>query len=244
MIKNILNAADVISNLENLNKTRIAWEQGVYAQSNAQLYNILVECLEMYVLVRDDVKLRRKVTKILKSKNQIVTASTSFSVRIIRSVFDDCGTRAYSYAAVIEAAYNANIDSLKLSTWIIEKGGVENVRRSKGKSNVPTKSVFENLAIDEFESATALSSISKNVPALQPNSAAEHSYSAALVRQNSSGDFEIVFATNKITTVNHVLVDAGKQLHNKNNAANVANSNTKQASNVNAAINNAVSKSA
>lgn len=238
---NTLNATLLFNQLDKLHDQRKHWEDGSYKQSNLELYNILSECLDLYVQVCSNVSLRRKLANGLKQNQITVTASTSLQTRIIRWVFGDCGNRAFVYASVITAAYQANIDPLKLPNWIIAEGGVENVRRSQKKSDAPAKSDLENLAIDTFDSSKALSAISEKVADLSPNSSATHSYSAALVRQNKSGSFEIVFASNKISTVKSLLLDAGQSLHSTNKVKSVANSVQAQSNSVASAIANTVS---
>ena len=233
---NLLDSAALFDKLDQLSIKRESWENGACKQSNSELYSILAECLDLYTQVLGSVGLRRKLSKALRQRSIKINSNTSLETRIVRWVFGDCGNRAFTYAAVIAAAHEANVDPLKLPNWLVASNGIENVRRASSKSTMLPDSQLENLAIDKFANSKKLSTISKKVPALTPNCKANHEYSAALVRQNQSGEFEIVYASNKPSTVKALLVDAGKKLHKESAAANVATSTAAQSKRINAAI--------
>jgi len=91
----------------------------------------------------------------------------------------------------------------------------------------------------ELEHSDALAEITVQIDDLSPNAKADHSYSVALVRTNSSGDNEIVYASNAQSTVRSVLVSAGKHLDKKHASSSVSTEIGQQAADVDAAIDEA-----
>lgn len=88
---------------------RQKWEQGTYAASNAELYTLLGNTLELFLKVRSNVGLSKAVTDLLNTYSIQHNSSTSLALKIVRLVFVGKGrektieNRAYTYARVLTA---------------------------------------------------------------------------------------------------------------------------------------------
>lgn len=235
-VANALNAQELFEKLDTLSKQRTTWEQGIFKQSNDELYAIIAKCLDYVQQIRNDPALRKQLNEALKLRKITFTSSTSLETRVVRWVFGECGARAYTYATVLSAANDEKIDPLKLPKWIRDKKGVEHIRRSNGKTPELSKVEYHDLALIELDQSDALGTIGSKIDDLSPNTKSGHAFSVALVRTSDDGTSEIVFATNAQPTVRSVLVNAGKQLHGTVNERLVVADLQETASNVQTAI--------
>lgn len=233
---NSITALELFEQLEDYKKQRKVWEDTLLKHSNNMLYEIIAKCLHLYQQVISDKALNRQLRQLLENKNFTITDGTSLATVVVRYVFGNSCSSTYAYANVLKTAHAANIDALALPNWIISQGGIENIRKSKSKLKLPSKSELKDSAIEVYASKKPIAKISSKSSNLAPNENAKHSFSAALVRQSQNGSFEIVYASNNTTSVNTLLADAGLSLHKQSNAQSTANATTIQASNVNNAI--------
>lgn len=237
---NQMKAQELFDGLDALKEERKDWETTTYAASNTQLYGILADALSMVVQIKGNFSLSRQLSEALTLREISFNTSTSLETRVARWIFGECGHRIYTYASVLSVACQQKIDPLALPQWIIANNGIENIRRSTS-TNGDNKSNQEHLgyALVELEHSDALAEIKVGIEGLSPNAKANHSYSVALVRTNSSGENEIIYASNAQSTVRSVLVSAGKHLHKKHARSSVSTEIGQQAADVDAAIDEA-----
>ena len=207
---------------------RQKWEQGSYAASNAELYTLLGNTLELFLKVRSNVGLSKAVTDLLDTYSIQHNSSTSLALKIVRLVFVGKGrekkieNRAYTYARVLTVAEEAGITGEQLPQFIADNHGIDELRRQNkdGETDAEKAKRARDYADAALVAETAISDVIMS-DSLQPVDGAR--YSLALVRKNEDGTGSIVFGTNNATAVNTVLTIAGKAL--KDRAAQAAEQN-------------------
>ena len=237
---NQLKAQELFDGLDALKEKRKNWETTTYAASNTQLYGILADALSMVVQIKGKVALSRQLSEALTLRGFKRRTSTSLETQVSRWIFGECGHRIYTYSCVLSVACENQIDPLKLPQWIVANNGIENIRRSSSTDgNNKTNTDHFDCALVELEHLDALAEITASIDELSPNAKANHEYSVALVRTNSSGTKEIVYASNAPSTVRSVLVSAGKHLGKKHASSSVSKDLSQQAANLDAATDEA-----
>ena len=199
---------------------RQKWEQGTYAASNAELYTLLGNTLELFLKVRSNVGLSKAVTDLLNTYSIQHNSSTSLALKIVRLVFVCKGrektieNRAYTYARVLTVATEAGITGEQLPQFIADNHGIDELRRQNkdGETDAEKAKRARDYADAALVSETAISDVIMS-DSLQPVDGAR--YSLALVRKNEDGSGSIVFGTSNVTAVNTVLTIAGKALKDR-----------------------------
>lgn len=192
---------------------RELWEYGTYKQANTELYAILEQCGEMFAALREDKKNARAFNAIAEEQGIAFNKGTSLALKIVRVVFDAQTNREFAYARVIKVWFDERTDEQTLTNYVIEHGGVENVRRT-ASNNAKTKlsaDDYRDIAEDALVSAHALATL--DVQGYMLSDAENDSdYVVALVRCDNDGNGEVVYGSNKRALVNNALAVAGKEL--------------------------------
>ena len=226
---NTTNNKFLLSNIvDTLIAQRQKWEEGTYAASNAELYALLGNTLDLFIKVRTDYGLGRAVTDLLDTYDIQHNSSTSLALKIVRLVFVGKGreqkieNRAYTYARVLTVAAEAGIVGAKLPQFIADNHGIDELRRQNkdGETDAQKAKRARDYAEAAFVDEAAICNVAM-ADVLQPVDGAR--YSLALVRKNEDGTGSIVFGTNNAAAVNTVLTIAGKTL--KEHAAHTAEQN-------------------
>jgi hypothetical protein len=210
---------------------RKKWEEGTYAASNAELYKLLGDTLELFLAIRKDVGLSRAVTDLLDTYGVQHNSSTSLALKIVRLVFVGKGRetkiakRAFTYARVLTVAAEAGVTGDKLPQFITDNHGIDEIRRQStpGDSEADKAKRAREYAQAKLVAQAGIAPVSM-IDDLQPVDGAQ--YSLALIRKNEDGTGSIVFGTNNVAAVNTVLTIAGKALKDRAAQAdemNVAN---------------------
>ena len=212
------NTKFILSNIvDELIAQRRKWENGTYAASNAELYALLGNTLDLFLKVRKDVGLSRAVTDLLDLYGISYNSSTSLALKIVRLVFAGKGretkiaNRAYTYTRVLTVAAEAGITGEQLPQFITDNNGIDELRRQDKDGETDTQKAkrardYAEAALVNENTVAAIAMTDE----LQPADGAR--YSLALVRKNEDGTGSIVFGTNNQAAVNTVLTLAGKAL--------------------------------
>ena len=153
--------------LENLIVQRQVWEDEVFRASNDRLYSILQDCYALYVKAgtRDEVKaLNDALAQHANLKGFALKASAHTLTKIVKCVFGADRRRASAYSIALRTAHAARIKPDDLPQFIREKGGVEEVRLSKGNAMKPADKAIKaadfvatnELAVVQNPAVTAL----------------------------------------------------------------------------------------
>jgi hypothetical protein len=118
------------------------WEENELARSNAKLYGLLTECYTLHgAMVKSDITakaMRKGLEAYTKSKGYNFSDSTPLMTKIVKCVFGPDRRRANAYSTALIVATKADVPAIRLASWITERGGVEEIRRSQSK---PSKTV-------------------------------------------------------------------------------------------------------
>jgi len=199
--------------LNTLIAQREVWEDGVYKQANAELCAILEKCGEIYTALRGDKKNARAFNAIAEEQGVNFNKGTSLVLKIVRFVFGAQKGREFAYASVIKIWYEERAEGQTLTNFVIERGGIENVRRAAGKQATTTLSADEYKEIAEaaFAGGNALATFNlENYMFSDENN--DTDYVVALVRSDGNGIGSVVAACNKRALVSNALAAMGKQI--------------------------------
>jgi hypothetical protein len=132
---NVAYANVLTSQLDGLVSKRKQWETTDYKKANEGLYSLLASCLEVFkskfVDADDSDKktLRSDLTARLTAEGVRVQRNTTTLTMFVRFVFGSDRKRAHGYTYVLKAAISYDITAANLPGWIVEQGGIEEVRK-------------------------------------------------------------------------------------------------------------------
>ena len=128
-------AGGLVTQLDGLVVKRKQWEATDYKKANEGLYGLLASCLDVFnskfVNAGDDDKktLRGELKNRLTADGVRVQRNTTTLTMFVRFVFGSDRKRAHGYTYVLKAAISYEVTAASLPSWIIEQGGIEEVRR-------------------------------------------------------------------------------------------------------------------
>lgn len=137
---NIAVADTIVQSLDALSLVRENWEQTTFKKANEGLYDLLAQCLDVFQQKfvkgsKDDQRtLRNELVSRLKDMNiKTLTTSTVLGM-FVRFVFRSDRKRAHGYSYVLSAAISQGINATQLPKWIVDQGGIEEIKRNAVKS--------------------------------------------------------------------------------------------------------------
>ncbi len=129
----------IVQQLDVLSARREQWEATDYKKANEGLYALLADCLEVFDVrfvkgSEDDKKaLRRElIERLTAAKVRVVKTSTTLTM-LTRYVFNADRKRAQGYGNVLAAAVQEKITVEGFAEWVVEQGGVEEIKRKMVK---------------------------------------------------------------------------------------------------------------
>jgi hypothetical protein len=216
---NITNLDQLTTALEAVQTQRKTWEAGAFAASNDKLYAILAAAYEVCQVCIANPDLTDGITNLLKLRKLQFSSNTSLELKVVRIVFAEPHTqskykyRLLSYARVINSALNDGQTSATLAQYIIDQGGIDEIRRSTSqKSNEPQPKDYMSVASKTFADVqcTGLFDAFTLPVELKPLNGSR--YSIALVRDNQDGTGTIVQGLKSNSLVEKALEEAGKAI--------------------------------
>jgi len=133
--ENLAFAGGLVTQLDGLVVKRKQWEATDYKKANEGLYSLLASCLDVFnskfVNAGDDDKktLRGELKNRLTADGVRVQRNTTTLTMFVRFVFGSDRKRAHGYTYVLKAAISYEVTAASLPRWIVEQGGIEEVRR-------------------------------------------------------------------------------------------------------------------
>lgn len=199
--------------LQELVAQREHWENGVYKQANAELYAILERCAGIYEQLKDEKAHARAFNALVDELGVKFNNGTSLGLKIVRVVFGHERDREYAYARVLKVWFDERADAQTLTNFVIERGGVENVRRtaSKTQANKLTADDYRDIAANTLTGEHALATFGLRDYMLS-DSENDTDYVVALVHCDGNGNGKIVYGSNKRALVDNALAVMGKEL--------------------------------
>jgi hypothetical protein len=207
----------IITAFNELKARRECWELHQLSASNDVLYGILGDCYTIYVRTQKSDTLREKFLKAYDAKYGKCKANTSVATKIVWAVFGkQLEQRAFNYSNVIRNVY-LNLKAKPGKTfreYVVEAGGIEEIRRTGGNTDAVK-------AKRDAERQTAIANLNSNsgiakglqiqLPAENLEKNAEHSFRAALIREDADGTFTIVMVSSSEVPVNSMIAEFGKR---------------------------------
>jgi hypothetical protein len=203
-------AKNVFGNLNQLHIEATKWETEFYNPTMAKLYGLLSKALaEVLILRGEGSKAVKAFTEVLKQKKITCTARTSLELRVVRVVFgiSDTTQRANRYATVLKVACERNVSPESFAEWVVEEGGIDELRRSMTKKPQPD---YEKLAADFYEAVPAMADIELSGASFSQFDDSE--FRLLVVRKNSDSSFSAVSEVNSLSHIKSALAFLGKQL--------------------------------
>ena len=137
---NVAFANVIVQSLDALSVRRQAWESEDYKKANEGLYALLADCLDVFEnkFVKADDNSRKTLRSELRARliadGIKVQANSTTLTMLVRFVFGSDRKRAHGYAYVLMAALTHNVAAIGLPAWIVEQGGIEEIKRRMVKS--------------------------------------------------------------------------------------------------------------
>jgi len=202
---NLVFANTLISQLDGLVSKRKQWETTDYKKANEGLYSLLASCLEVFkskfVDADDSDKktLRSDLTARLTAEGVRVQRNTTTLTMFVRFVFGSDRKRAHGYTYVLKAAISYDITAANLPGWVVEQGGIEEVR----KRMIVSEAAQQRQADLSVAQAQVKASIEQAVVtplAKLPMSGISGEYALLLAKPSPDGMLSIVGAISDINT--------------------------------------------
>jgi hypothetical protein len=134
--ENLAFAGGLVTQLDGLVVKRKQWEATDYKKANEGLYSLLANCLDVFnskfVNASDDDKktLRGELKNRLTADGVRVQRNTTTLTMFVRFVFGSDRKRAHGYTYVLKSAISYDVTAASLPSWIVEQGGIEEVRKN------------------------------------------------------------------------------------------------------------------
>lgn len=207
---NVAFAGSIVQQLDVLSARRKEWEATDYKKANDGLYALLAECLDIFnvrfVNAKDEekIELRRSLIQRLQLDGiRVVKTSTTLTM-LARYVFNSDRKRAQGYGYVLAAAVSHNVDAKNFSAWVVDQGGIEEIKRLMVKK---PESIAKQEAV---KAATESVKGDLELNALQPLAHVSikgltGNYAVLLVKPNADGGADVVGTLNE---ANDALINA------------------------------------
>ena len=133
--ENLAFAGGLVTQLDGLVVKRKQWEATDYKKANEGLYSLLASCLDVFTSKfvnaddSDKKTLRGELKNRLTADGVRVQRNTTTLTMFVRFVFGSDRKRAHGYTYVLKAAISYEVTATDLPSWIIEQGGIEEVRK-------------------------------------------------------------------------------------------------------------------
>ena len=194
---NLLFASVIVSDLDSLVIKRKQWEATDFKKANEGLYSLLASCLGVFSSKFVDADLdnrktlRSEISAKLRADGIKVQANTTTLTMFVRHVFGSDRKRSHSYTYVLKAAISHGLDAANLPSWILEQGGVEEIKR---KTIVSEKALAKRaeLSIAKAEVTANIEQANLTPLAQIPMTAVTGEYAMLLAKPNPNGLVSIV----------------------------------------------------
>ncbi len=207
---NVAFAGSIVQQLDVLSVRRKEWEATDYKKANDGLYALLAECLDIFnarfVNAKDEekIELRRSLIQRLQLDGVRVVKTSTTLTMLARYVFNSDRKRAQGYGYVLAAAVSHNVDAKNFSAWVVDQGGIEEIKRLMVKK---PESIAKQEAV---KAATESVKGDLELNALQPLAHVSikgltGNYAVLLVKPNADGGADVVGTLNE---ANDALINA------------------------------------
>jgi len=198
--ENILFANAAIKELDGLVAERQSWENSEhYKKANEGLYSLLAKSLNIYQTKfysasdEDRKAVRQEIAARLIADNVRVQRNSTTLTMIVRYVFGSDRKRAHGYTYVLKAALSYNVTADQLPKFIVDAGGIEEIKRKMVVSEVAIKNKEEReKALAEVKQELELNAINPLANVAIDLSNNKSSYAIFIIKPNETGTSDIV----------------------------------------------------
>lgn len=213
--------------IEQLATEREEWEQGALRTSNEQLYALLAKCYTLYweMCGSSNVakSMRAELEDFISKKGYRFLESTHTLAKIVKCVFGGVDRRRVStYSLVLREALTQKLKVDAVAAFIADKGGVEEIRRSKSATAKTPKQKAELGKQAVSDSQLAVISSDKIAETLDMANVGKDM--VAIVTQQADGSLIVRKLISSQTVLNAALASAYSS--NKAELQTVAKNNT------------------
>jgi hypothetical protein len=217
---NIAVADSIVQSLDALSLARENWEQTTFKKANEGLYDLLAQSLEVFETkfvkaTKDDQKtLRQEVIDrltLMKVKTQKNSPTLSLFVRL---VFCSDRKRAHGYGYVLNAAISQGINATQLPEWIVNQGGIEEIKRKMVQSDeAKTRQEKRKQAKDTAEQLIAEAHVNP-LATVSVDGFSPAKLNIMLAVGDVSGNFNVTYVLTEVSDglYNALLKQAAKQI--------------------------------
>jgi hypothetical protein len=181
----------IYQQLDNLIVQRQVWEDEVFRASNDRLYSILRDCYALYVKAgtREQAKaLTDALAQQANLKGFKFNASAHTLTKIVKCVFGADRRRASAYSIALRAAHAARVKPEDLPAYIRDRGGVEEVRLSKGNAMKPADKAAKAA---DYVATSELAVVNTPAVTAQLDTAKVDEYVLLVAQQGADGSLSV-----------------------------------------------------
>jgi hypothetical protein len=196
-------ASNIVQSLDALVARRKTWEATDYKKANEGLYMLLADSLSTFnakFLIGEDndrKALRLDLSARLKADGIKVQRNSTTLTMFVRFVFGSDRKRAHGYSYVLKAAISHGVTADILPAYIVEQGGIEEIKRLMVKK---AEAIAKQQAV---QAATAVVKEDVASNAIRPLAHVElhgltGTYALLLAKPNAEGGVDIVGALSEV----------------------------------------------
>lgn len=220
-------SAAIFTAFEGLAQARLNWEANQQRASNEVLYAILDRCYDIFDLTQKADDLRKKFLEAYAEKHPNTKAGTSIATKIIWAVFGkSLEQRAATYSRVLRLARVEILKEPKLTfrQFLARFGGIEEVRRLGNEEEIKRKrdTKIQSGKAKLMAAKGLAGKISMQLPSDMQEKNNDHSFRAALLREEADGTFTVVMVSKSEGTVLTMLGEFENRSASPSAAANSA----------------------
>ncbi|MBO9422369.1 hypothetical protein J7481_22855 [Labrenzia sp. R4_2] len=222
--------AGISDSISTLRQRCQIWEAGLYRSSNEELYSILEQCHLFLESLRTASQMRKAFSKALTSLGIDVRSDTSLELKVVKAIFGKENTRVHAYVRLLRIAKTDLPKGKTLSDWIVEQGGVEEIRRKPkiGPTAAEIAKQRREVAEQRLYDVETIGTRFDPEDSLKPDPDGDYPFSVALVRVDSDCKAGVVFGSNKTTLIAAVLAEAGARLEDTADQQEVVSKHTEK----------------
>ena len=203
-------AGSIVQQLDVLSARREQWEATDYKKANDGLYALLADCLDVFQArfvkgaEQDQKALRASLMQRLQADGVRVVKTSTTLTMLARYVFNSDRKRAQGYGYVLAAAVSHGIEAKDFASWVVQQGGIEEIKRKMVKSEAAKAKQ------EAVKAATVSVKGEVELNTLQPLAHVDiegltGNYAVLLAKPNVQGGVDIV---GSLSEVNDALVNA------------------------------------
>ncbi len=203
-------AGSIVQQLDVLSARREQWEATDYKKANDGLYALLADCLDVFQArfvkgtEQDQKALRASLMQRLQADGVRVVKTSTTLTMLARYVFNSDRKRAQGYGYVLAAAVSYEKTAAEFPAWVVEQGGLEEIKRKMVKSEAAKAKQ------EAVKAATVSVKGEVELNTLQPLAHVDiegltGNYAVLLAKPNVQGGVDIV---GSLSEVNDALVNA------------------------------------